>query len=136
MRTMTSIAASALVLSLPCLPTVAAQESTAHGLTVTRDAATGKLRAPTTAELQALSAQTQATAGRPAQPVFDTLPDGRSRAFLGESGLVYSVVTRGADGKIDQQCVHGAHAAEHIVNMATPQPAAPSATEESHHGHR
>lgn len=132
MRTTTSIVTSILALCLPCALAAAAQETTARGLTVTRDLDTGKLRAPTATELQALQGQPQARTGQPAQPSLEVRPDGRRRAYLGESHLVYSVVTRGPDGKIDQQCVNGAHAAERILNQAAPQ----AAPEESHHGHR
>lgn len=104
MRTSTSIIASALALCLPCaVSTVGAQETGGQAMTVTRDADTGTLRTPTARELQALQSQTQATVGRPVQPTLEIRPDGRRRAYLGESRLVYSVVTRGADGKIDQQ---------------------------------
>lgn len=133
MRTSTSIIASALALCLPCsIATVAAQETGGQAMTVTRDADTGKLRPPTARELQVLQSQTQATVGRPQQPTLEIRPDGRRRAYLGESRLVYSVVTRGADGKIDQQCVDDVHAAERVLDPATPS----SAHQESGHGHR
>lgn len=132
MRTTTSIIASAMALCLPGTIAAAAQEPPTQGMTVTRDADTGTLRAPTASELQALQGQPQARTVQPAQPALEVRSDGRRRAYLGESRLVYSVVTRGPDGKIDQRCVNGAHAAERIVNQAAPA----AATEESHHGHR
>lgn len=132
MRPTTSIAASILALCLPCSIAAAAQESSAQGMTVARDAETGQLRAPTAAELQALQSQSRARSGPPAQPLLDTRSDGRRRAYLGESRLIYSVVTRGADGKIDQQCVNGADSAEYILNQAAPK----AAEGDAHHGHR
>lgn len=132
MRPTTSIVTTVLVLSLPCSFAAAAQETTAQGMTVARDAETGKLRTPTASELQALRNQSQARTARPAQPALEIRPDGRRRAYLGESRLVYSMVTRGPDGKIDQQCVQGDHSAERILNQAAPA----AAPEEFHHGHR
>ena len=54
-------------------------------------------------------------------PKMVTGPGGRRSVQLGERGMVYSVVTRGADGKLEEQCVHGAHAADHAVQGAHKQ---------------
>lgn len=108
------------------------QAGAGQGMTVVRDADTGELRAPTSAERQALqtAAPASAVTSRQSPPTVVTGPDGRRNAQLGESRLVYSVVTRGPDGKLDQTCVHGAHAAERIVNGGAP------AHEKGRHDHR
>jgi len=87
------------------------------GMVVVRDAQTGQLRAPTAAESRALAPQGP-TAGIAAQaaPALVTHPGGARQVRLGERGLVYSVVTRGADGKLAEQCVKGAAAAEKAVH--------------------
>jgi len=51
---------------------------------------------------------------------------------LGERHMVYTVVTRGADGKLSDQCVHGVHAAESAVG----HPAPASKPEEHRHESR
>lgn len=122
MRSTIHLPAALLVLPLTALyaSAWAAPQATAgsatQGLTVVRDAESGELRAPTSAERQALHAATPAGAARPSQPTVVTGSDGRLNARLGESRLVYSVVTRGPDGKLDQTCVQGADAAERAVD--------------------
>ncbi|MGX4643612.1 post-PEP-CTERM-1 domain-containing protein [Massilia sp. SYSU DXS3249] len=101
-----------------------------QGMVVVRDAQTGQLRAPTPAEIRALtppSASVRMSA--PSQPTLITHPGGGRQVRLGERGLVYSVVTRGADGKLAEQCVHGSTAAEQAVHASTPSAA-------HHEGHR
>lgn len=115
-------------------PAAGASSSTTsggRGLTVVRDAETGRLRAPTPDEMRALQRKGPAALAAPAQPTVVTGADGRRHVQLGESGLVYSVVRRGPDGKLDQQCVHGAEAA----GRALAQPA-PGADQEARHDHR
>lgn len=90
------------------------------GMVVVRDAQTGQLRAPTPAEMRALTPPSaSAKMSPPSQPVLVTHPGGSRHVRLGESGLVYSVVKRGADGKLDGQCVHGAAAAEKAIKPST-----------------
>lgn len=105
--------------------------SGARGLTVVRDAETGRLRTPTPDEMRALQRKGPAALAAPAQPTMITGADGRRHVQLGERGLVYSVVRRGPDGKLDQQCVHGAEAAGRV--LAQP---APGADQEARHDHR
>ena len=88
-----------------------AAPATAQDLSVVRDADTGRLRAPTPAELRALQAKAPPGIQPPARPAMTTGPDGRRQVRLGERGLVYSVVKRGADGKLDQHCAQGEDAA-------------------------
>lgn len=110
-------------------PQVQAQQ----GMVVVRDADTGELRAPTPSEARALHPRTNASAAAAAAPPPKMLtgPGGRRSVQLGERHMVYSVVTRGADGKLDEQCVHGAHAAEHAVKGAHEH----SATKPEDHRH-
>ncbi len=86
------------------------------GMVVVKDPQTGKMRAPTPEELRALRARTPAPAaslaGKPAAPQTLSRRDGARGVRLGEKTLVYDVVTRGADGKLSEQCVHGEDAAQ------------------------
>lgn len=110
----------------------APQAPAAQGLTVVRDAETGELRAPTATELRALRASPVTTTREaPAQPQAVTGTRGESSAVLGERGLVYAVVKRGADGKLDHHCVDGAHTAARILDQS-----APAAQGASRHDHR
>jgi hypothetical protein len=83
-----------------------------EGLVVVRDPQTGQLRAPTADELKELRARTPATAGlaAPRPPATVSRRDGSRGLRLGEQGMVYDVVTRGPDGKLTRECVHGAGA--------------------------
>ena len=123
---------SKLIAVLPCaalwaaLPHVAAQE--VHGMVVVRDAQTGELRAPTAAESRALAPPSTPGMRAQAQPAMVTHPGGSRQVRLGERGMVYAVVTRGADGKLSEQCVHGETAAEKAVKS----PAGAAAHKEEH----
>lgn len=106
-----------------------------QGMVVVRDAQSGQLRAPTPAEIRALAPPPAAAQmNAPSQPALVTHPGGSRQVRLGERGLVYSVVTRGADGKLAEQCVHGAAAADKAVN-ASANPAAPAAPHKEGHRH-
>ena len=86
------------------------------GMIVVRDAQSGQLRAPTAAEARALApAPAMSAAMRATPPAVVAHPGGSKQVRLGERSLVYSVVTRGADGKLQEQCVQGAAAAENAV---------------------
>lgn len=80
-----------------------------EGMVVVRDPQTGQLRAPTADELKELRARTPATAGlaAPRPPATVSRRDGTRGLRLGEQGMVYDVVTRGPDGKLTSECVHG-----------------------------
>ncbi len=109
-------------LALPAVAQQAEPRQTAaqQGMVVVRDADTGDLRAPTPVEARALHPRTTASAAGGAVPAPKMLtgPGGRRSVQLGERHMVYSVVNRGADGKLEEQCVHGAHAAGHAVKGA------------------
>jgi hypothetical protein len=95
----------------------AAQE----GMVVVRDAQSGQLRAATPAEIKALHEQNKAL--HPAKPVQEQAvrrQDGTLRKRLGESGMVFEVITRDADGKLVTQCVNGEQAAEAAVKHVSP----------------
>ncbi|WP_374941678.1 post-PEP-CTERM-1 domain-containing protein, partial [Acinetobacter baumannii] len=58
--------------------------------------------------------------------------DGRESVRLGNSRLVYSVVRRGPDGKVDHQCVEGADGVHAHLNHRAPG----GAQEKARHDHR
>jgi hypothetical protein len=108
------------------------QEPSQQGMVAVRDAQTGKMRAPTPDELKALrvpaaSAAAPATpdGARPRPQALAPRRDGAQGVRLGEKNMVHEVVTRGADGKLSTECVHGdagadaalagAHAAQRSV---------------------
>ena len=97
-------------------PPAAAQQ----GMVVVRDEHTGQLRAPTPAEAQAMALQRPAAAKALPEASMVTNPDGSRQVHLGERGMVYSVVTRGADGKLHGQCVHGESAAVKAAAASVP----------------
>lgn len=72
--------------------------------TVVRDAETGKLRAPTAAELKALQAK-HPQPKELAPAVSSLRPDGTRSVNLGERGMVYAVAKRNADGTLSRHCV-------------------------------
>lgn len=94
--------------------------------TVVRDAATGKLRAPTAeeaAELAATPAPSAARSARRAAPVEVQHANGAVSLEVDDSLLMYSVARRNADGSITTECVPGGKAARSLVRKAGPQPA-------------
>lgn len=117
------------------------QQQQQQGMVVVRDPQSGQLRAATPAEIRALapaSASASARLSAPSQPAMVTHPGGSRHVRLGERGLVYSVVTRGADGMLAQECVHGNAAAEKAVHAATgtgssASSSAAAAHQEGHH---
>lgn len=117
-----------LPLAALCAQTWAAQDITSangQGMVVARDPESGQLRAPTAAEFRSLQqkgaqqnlqgSSARSVASRPAIVVG---PGGRRSVRLGESHLVYSVVSRDSTGKLVEQCVDGADAAEQAVAQA------------------
>ena len=78
-------------------------------MVVVRDPQTGELRAPTTTELRALRAVQRPVQTEQAVPAGSVVrPDGTRSLKLGERGMTYATVTRGADGKLVEHCVAGA----------------------------
>lgn len=124
-----------LALVALCQAAAAAPQAPAQqGLTVVRDAETGELRAPTALETQALQPPAAAATARRQQPTMVTGADGRQSVYLGSSQHVYAIVKRGADGKLDHQCVEGADAAHDHLNHDAP--AGAKVQEKARHEHR
>ncbi len=107
---------SILAISLLAIAAMAPQAQAQQAMTVVRDAETGKLRAPTAAEARALQGTSRARnqGGQAARPQSVLRPDGTRALDLGDRGLVYSVTTRNADGKLVKKCVKGDHALDAI----------------------
>jgi hypothetical protein len=106
-----AVAALALLAS----PAPAAQPQEPSGMVVVRDPQTGRMRAPTPAELRALQAapgQSPTLGPQQAKPVVR--PDGTRALTLDERSMVYSVATRDASGKVVEQCVDAAGVDKHV----------------------
>ncbi len=110
---------AALPLAAICafMPRHGAAQEQQQGMVVVRDAQTGQLRAPTPAEARALAPKATSAMTAQGKPSMVTHASGARQVHLGERGLVYSVVTRDADGKLAEQCVHGADAADQAVHQ-------------------
>jgi hypothetical protein len=95
--------------------------------TVHKDQRTGKLRNATAAEAKQLNdlraadraAQKAArkAAGAPEAGVVRLQHNGIAAAHVDEDSIVYSVMRRNADGKLEADCVHGKTAAESTLNQ-------------------
>ena len=122
------LALGALVLSSSAF--AASVPDTTMGMIVVRDAETGKLRGATPAEAQAMQVQENqlkasgktASVGMltgTASPQQVVNRHGAVMMELTEDTMVYSVVKRTADGKLDMQCVTGADAAKKYLSNKT-----------------
>jgi hypothetical protein len=123
--------AALLAAGAASVPAAAAEQ--AEGMVVVRDAHTGLLRNATPAEVKTLRAQ-EVPHGitRPAPPGAVTVREnGTKTTHLGERGLVYSVVTRDAGGKLLVREVSG----EDAANAALKAPA-PATQQEHDHADR
>lgn len=103
---------AALVAALCHMHPASAAAQSQEGMVVVRDAQTGQLRAPTADELKALRPHPAASLQAQVKPALVVHPDGSRQMHIGERGMVYSVVTRDADGKLAEHCVQGAQAAD------------------------
>jgi len=119
-----------------------AEQASQQGMVAVRDAQTGKMRAPTADELKALRgrAPAAAAAGRAAptpQPqALAPRRDGARGVRLGEKSMVYEVVTLGADGKLNGECLHGKAAASGALDAVSASPSNPAAAvEHKEHAH-
>jgi len=92
------------------------------GMVVVRDAQTGELRAPTAAEAAALQGHAAQQRRAPGQHVETVGPGGSRKVQMGRSALVYSVVTKNADGTLAEQCVNGAQAAQSAIAHPAKEP--------------
>ena len=104
----------------------AAGQEVQPGQTVAKDQKTGKIRNATAeeakqlndlraADMAARKAERQA-AGLPATGVVRLQQNGIVAAVVDEESVSYSVVRRGADGKLERDCVQGKAAAEAALN--------------------
>jgi len=113
------------------------QEQAQQGMVAVRDAQTGKMRAPTPDELKALRAPAPSAAapagGRPRPQALAPRRDGAHGVRLGEKSMVYEVVTRGADGKLSSECVHGDAGADAALAGAHAHRSAPTPHKEHAH---
>ena len=91
-----------------------------QAMVVVRDAQTGELRAPTADEARALHGSATLQRKAPGQHVETVGPGGSRKVHLGKSALVYSVVTKNADGTLAEHCVSGEHAAHAAISHPTP----------------
>lgn len=111
--------------------TGAGTSAAGQGAVVVRDAESGQVRAPTAAEMRALQPAASASAkssASQARPAIVTGPGGRRSVRLDERHMVYSVVTRSAEGRHGAHCVTGKHAADHALSAP-----APTTMPEEHH---
>jgi hypothetical protein len=122
--------AALLAASAFSLPAAAGPDQQ-EGMVVVRDAATGKLRNATPAEVKELRAQETAPGmarREPAPTPVTVRENGARQKHLGESRMVYSVVKRDASGKLGMQCLAG----EEAANAALDRPAPAIQPEHSH----
>lgn len=123
------IAIAALALSGSAF---AAGQDVQAGQTVYKDKVTGKMRNATAAEAKELNdlraaqrasdAAARKAAGAPQTNVVRLQNNGVAAAFVDEESVSYSVVHRGAEGKLEADCIHGksaAHAALHTPATTT-----------------
>lgn len=81
-----------------------------------KDADTGRLRAPTAVEIQALDALAPSVPDEPVE--VSTLASGMTVARLNQSFMSYSVVQKSTDGSLTERCVTGESAASHALHAA------------------
>jgi len=108
-------------------PATAAESAgkAAPRLIVVKDPATGRFRAATAKEMEALRAagiNPALAKGAPSRlTTVETLPSGRKRAQLGSEYFQYSVVRKNPDGTFSEECVPASKVDE---ALKTPAPAA------------
>jgi hypothetical protein len=133
MMTLSMLAALCVLATLTMHAKAAEQDKDRQeGMVVVRDPQTGKMRAPTPQELRELRAKAPPSAASlsstPQQNRALSRRDGARGVRLGEKTLVYDVVTRGEDGKLSTQCVHGEAAAQDALQH-------PANAEHKEHSH-
>ena len=105
---LTPLATAVLAAAFAASSALAAGES---GMTVTRDAETGQLRAPTASEMKALEAARKPSSSRAATtPVEVRYADGTVGLTLGDDHMMYSIARVNAQGKVERVCVQGVEA--------------------------
>lgn len=129
--TLALLAAAALPLSASAQQAAASSEQvtdiTPDAMTVTRDAETGKLRASTAAEIEAMNVATRGRRVRAAAgvPLTKFHKSGADGVRMTEESMSTSIAVRNDKGGIDKQCVELGHSglAAHTVASHKPQPA-------------
>ncbi|MBX9869208.1 MAG: hypothetical protein K2X63_05370 [Burkholderiaceae bacterium] len=116
--------ASVAIVALLCGSSAMAQEA---GMKVVKDPQTGELRAPTADEFKKMQAQENAARSvkkknlgiltHTEEPKLVRHRRGGLKMELTEDSMVYSVLTRNADGSLAMQCVTGADAAQKALNQ-------------------
>ena len=89
---------------------------------VVRDAATGRLRAPTESETQALHAAGAAVRHAARSPMQRAHSSGAKGVRLTEDFMSYSVVIKQPDGRLVEYCFPNAEAAEAAVTAPVSAP--------------
>ena len=89
---------------------------------VVRDAATGRLRAPTDSETQALHAAAPNLRRAPHAPMQRSHHSGAKGVRLTEEFMSYSVVIKQPDGRLVEYCFPNAEAAEAAVTAPVSAP--------------
>jgi hypothetical protein len=100
---------------LPLAGLAQAAPSGTDSMTVVRDADTGKLRAPTAAEVEALqlkAARTTNLRTGPATTLQKFHASGARGVRLTDEFMSYAVAVRHADGSIHENCLHTQEAAD------------------------
>jgi hypothetical protein len=102
--------------SVPAIAGAQALEQ-ADAMTVVRDPASGKLRAPNARELQELhngyaNGQSIAPRSEPAPLLQKYHSSGARGVRLNDEFMSSSVVTRTADGKLEMQCIEPGHSGQ------------------------
>jgi|GEM_PF-4919868 len=130
-----SVPLAAAVLAAACGASPAFAEGVA-GMTVTRDAETGELRAPTADEMKALEAarKTNSRNTRPAAsaPVPVIHANGTISVMLGEDQMMYSVARVNAQGKVERACVQGLEASQQAMRAPVSFAVRPQAPRVAH----
>lgn len=126
---MKTLTGSTLALALvgACMSAQAADAATPSttepsALTVVRDAATGKLRAPTAEEAAALQppAARGLAALRVATPLLRSHADGAKSMRMTNDMMTQAVAVRAGDGRLVSQCYDSKQAAELALSINSP----------------
>lgn len=111
-----SMSLAAALIGLPLASLAQGAPASTDQMTVVRDAETGQLRAPTTAEIDALQLKAGRNTSLRAGPAATALQkfhrSGARGLRLTDEFMSQSVAVRRADGTLDQNCVHSKDAAD------------------------
>jgi hypothetical protein len=119
------LAAASLAAQATDAPAAAAPDAASvapDAQVVVRDAATGRLRAPTESETQALRAAAPNLRRVPGTPMQRAHHSGAKGVRLTEEFMSYSVVIKQADGRLVEYCFPNAETAEAAVTAPVSAP--------------